>query len=166
MDRNTLAERQQWPSPRDNDAAARDVMTQGVRVAKRRSSLDSVAQIMKDADCGIVPVMDENHVLAGVVTDRDIVVRGLASGKPLDSLTADDVMSPHVQAVNDMATVEEITRIMGEHKIRRLPVVDDQQRLVGMISMSDLANRTDCRPELQTALEKISVPARDRARFE
>jgi CBS domain-containing protein len=113
---------------------------------------------MREVDCGLIPIVDHKRELAGVVTDRDIVIRGLSAGNDFSGLKAEDVMSPEVHSVSDDTALDQVMKMMGDWKVRRVPVVDQSQRLVGMISMSDLAMRADCGPSLTDALEKISVP--------
>ena len=143
---------------RDGSAIAKDVMTHEVRWANPSTPLSKVVDLMREVDCGLIPIVDHKRELAGVVTDRDIVIRGLSGGSDFTVLKAEDVMTPQVHSVSDDTALEQVMKAMGEWKVRRVPVVDQSQRLVGMISMSDLAMRADCGPELQDALERISVP--------
>ncbi|HEY7529771.1 MAG TPA: CBS domain-containing protein [Gemmatimonadota bacterium] len=135
---------------------AGEIMTRGIKAVTKQSTLGNVAQIMKDENCGIVPVVDESHKLLGVVTDRDIVVRALASDHGTTDVTVADVMSDDVEAVTPDEEVREVIEVMGQKQIRRVPVVDRDDRLVGIISMADIANRADFDEDLQDALERIS----------
>ena len=143
---------------RDGSAVAKDVMTHEVRWANPSTPLTKVVDLMREVDCGLIPIVDHKRELAGVVTDRDIVIRGLSASNDFTALKAEDVMSPDVHSVSDDTALAQVMKVMGEWKVRRVPVVDQSQRLVGMISMSDLAMRADCGAELQDALERISIP--------
>jgi CBS domain-containing protein len=101
-------------------------------------------------------VVDENRRLLGVVTDRDIVVRGLAESKNVADIKVEDIMSDDVEAVTPDESIHDLIQLMGEKQIRRVPVVDRRDQLLGIISLSDLATRADYDEELQDALERIS----------
>ncbi|MCP3137263.1 CBS domain-containing protein [Pyxidicoccus xibeiensis] len=135
---------------------AREVMTRNVRTARVDSSLRDVAQIMKDEDCGVVPVTDGRGSLVGIVTDRDLVVRGFTGGKSPDQLRVSDVMTDDVEAVTPDDNLHGIIALMGRKQIRRIPVVERDDRVVGIISMGDIANRADYDEELQEALDRVS----------
>ena len=135
---------------------AREIMTRTVKSARLDSSLREVARIMKDEDCGIVPVVDERGRLRGVLTDRDLVVRTLAEGRPPDSLEARAVMTENVEAVTPDEDIHALIELMGRHQVRRVPVVERDDRLVGIISLADIATRADHDEELQNTLDRIS----------
>ena len=136
---------------------AGEIMTRGIKAVTKQSTLQNVAQVMKDENCGIVPVVDESHKLLGVVTDRDIVIRALASDRGTAAdLTVGEVMTDDVEAVTPEEEVREVIELMGQKQIRRVPVVDRDDRLVGIIAMADIANRADFDEDLQEALERIS----------
>jgi CBS domain-containing protein len=135
---------------------AREVMTRNVRTARLDSPVRDVAQIMKDEDCGVVPVVDERGSLVGIVTDRDLVIRGFTGGKTPDQLRVSDVMTDDVEAVTPDENVHGIIALMGRKQIRRIPVVERDDRVVGIISMGDIANRADYDEELQEALDRVS----------
>jgi CBS domain-containing protein len=120
------------------------------------TSLQEVARLMRDEDIGSVPVAD-NDKLVGMVTDRDIVIRGLAESGRLDERCARDVMSQQLLYCREDESVEDVLRNMGEQQVRRLPVVDESKRLVGVISIGDLSGgaRTAKTGE---ALKEISKP--------
>ncbi len=136
---------------------AREIMTRHVKSARLDSSLRDVARIMKDEDCGIVPVVDERGRLRGVLTDRDLVIRTLAEGRPPDTLLARDVMTDDVEAVTQDEDIHSIIALLGRRQVRRVPVVERDDRLVGIISMADIATRADYDEELQEALDRISA---------
>ncbi|HEY2388330.1 MAG TPA: CBS domain-containing protein [Candidatus Binatia bacterium] len=136
---------------------AREIMTSDVKTVRPTSSLADVALIMKEENCGIVPVIDDERKLRGVVTDRDIVIRGLAEAKnPLEMRVA-DLMTDDVNGVTSDETVTEVIELMGSKQVRRVPVVDRDDRLLGIIALADVANRADYDEDLQEALERIST---------
>lgn len=135
---------------------ARELMTRGVKTVRRDSSLREVAQIMKDEDCGVVPIVDEKGTLVGIVTDRDLVVRAFTGGKAPDQIRAMDVMTDDVECVHPDEDIHSIIELMGKKQIRRIPVVEKDDRVIGIISMGDIANRADYDEELQEALDRIS----------
>ncbi len=106
-----------------------EIMTPNVHTIPPDAPIEKAAQEMREGDFGVMPVGDKNQLL-GIITDCDIVVRAVATGKGL-STPVRDVMSQDVVWVREDATVEEGAQIMSEHQIRRLPVVDANQRLVG-----------------------------------
>jgi CBS domain-containing protein len=110
---------------------------------------------MRDEDIGSLPVV-ENERLVGMVTDRDIVVRAVAEGQDVRTATAREAMSPRILYCFDDQTVEEVLENMGEQQIRRLPVVDRDKRLVGVVSLGDLAR--SAKKKAGDALKEISQP--------
>ncbi len=101
----------------------------------------TIAQKMRDLDIGAIPV-GEHDRLIGMVTDRDIAIRVVANGKDAAGMTARDVMSKGIVFCRDTEDVEDAVRIMEQKKIRRLPVLDGDKRLVGMLSLGDIAHST------------------------
>ena len=96
---------------------------------------------MRDLDIGAIPV-GENDRLIGMVTDRDIACRAVANGADLGTLTARDVMSKGIFYCRDSEELEDAMRIMEQKQVRRLPVIDDQKRMVGILSLGDIADAT------------------------
>lgn len=133
-----------------------DCMTRDVRMAAPTQSLREAAQLMAELDVGILPV-GENDRLVGMVTDRDIAVRGVASGCGPDSQVR-EVMTDTVKYCFADQTIEEVSRNMGDVQVRRMPVVDREKRLVGIISLSDIANGEGAIEEAGEALRDISQP--------
>jgi CBS domain-containing protein len=136
---------------------AREIMTRNVKTVLRNSSVKEIAQIMKEENIGIIPVVDEQRRLLGVVTDRDIVVRVLAENRNVTDLKADDIMTDDIDAVTPDEEIRDLIELMGQKQVRRVPVVDRDDRLLGIISISDIATRADYDEELQDALERISA---------
>jgi CBS domain-containing protein len=120
----------------------REIMTTQVDFAGPETTLRDLATRMRDEDVGAVPIA-ENDRLVGMVTDRDIVVRGIAGKSPVDDLTAREVMTERLLWCFDNQNVEDVLGNMSRQQIRRLPVVDTEKRLVGMVSLGDLSQHAD-----------------------
>jgi CBS domain-containing protein len=116
-----------------------DLMTRDVAMVTPDTTLDEVARLMAQRNVGMIPVMRDGTRIAGTVTDRDIVVRCIAGGKPARETKAGDVMSTSVLCVLDGQTAEEAHRVMQQERVRRLLVVDGDKHLVGVVSIGDLA---------------------------
>jgi CBS domain-containing protein len=116
----------------------RDVMTSHVSVVKPDTPVSEIAMRMRDEDIGSVPVTDGDKLI-GMVTDRDIVTRGLAQSADMSRVKAKDVMSPKILYCMEDEAVSEVLENMGEEQIRRLPVVNREKRLVGVVSLGDLS---------------------------
>jgi CBS domain-containing protein len=132
----------------------RDVMTSGVDVADPGSTLAEIARRMRDANIGFMPV-GEDGVLIGTVTDRDIVLRGVADAKDVTATPVRDAMSPKVFYCFEDEAAEDAARNMGQHQVRRLPVVDREKRVIGVVSIGDLS-RAALDGKLAATLEDIS----------
>jgi CBS domain-containing protein len=118
----------------------KDVMTSPVHVVEPGASVVAAADMMRDANVGSLPVGEGNRLL-GMITDRDIVVRCVADGNDCNTRMVRDVMSAELLACFDDQPIEEAERIMTEYRVRRLPVLDQKQRLVGILSLDDLSGR-------------------------
>ncbi len=135
-----------------------EVMTKDVRTVEPSASITEAAEIMKELDVGVVPVVDQDKVIKGVVTDRDIVVSGLAERgnaefKAEDVMTANPVTCPPDTDVNDAF------RLMSDEQIRRLPVTDQNNKLVGIVSIGDLAVNDKGEVRTGFTLDHISRPS-------
>jgi len=133
-----------------------DVMTKNVKTVSPEASARAIAEIMRQEDVGVVPVVRPDGRLFGLATDRDIVVRGLAQGKNLDECRAQDLATKDLEVASPDDELSEILDLMGRQQIRRVPVVDENDVLVGIVSLGDIANRADQHDDLQRALERIS----------
>lgn len=118
---------------------AKDVMTPEPQCCSPETPLNEVANLMVEADCGEIPVVDASNRLIGVVTDRDIVCRVVAKGKDPSSCSAQDAMTQPVVAVLADTTLDEIVAVMEENQIRRVPVVDSAGCCCGIVSQADIA---------------------------
>ncbi len=137
-----------------------DVMSRDVRSMTPNDTLMQAARAMKDFNIGAVPVCDRDR-LVGMVTDRDLVVRGVAEDLDLQAAKLADIMSAHVRTVREGDDVTEVQSEMTRAKIRRMPVVDSQDHLVGIVSMGDLAGHPSLGHELMAVPEQVfSVQAR------
>lgn len=118
-----------------------EVMTRDVDTARPGDSIQKVAKMMADGDYGVVPVV-ENDRLEGIVTDRDIAVRAVAAGKSADAPVS-EIMSGSLKTVREDDDVDEVYDTMAAAQVRRLPVVDGEGRLCGIVAMADVARRDD-----------------------
>lgn len=154
----------------------RDIMTRDLVVATRDTTLREVALLMKQEDTGVIPVVDydmpagngksaergydgrnySRGKLAGLITDRDIAVRAVADGKDCTTTRAEEVMSSSLHTARPNDRVVDTIRKMGDKQVRRIPVVNENGYLMGVISMADVANETQEDRELAEALEDIS----------
>jgi CBS domain-containing protein len=131
----------------------REIMTAEVATAAPDTTLEEIATMMKDEDTGAIPVIEDDE-LVGLITDRDIVIRCIATGKNPAEMTADEIVSETLETVDPDADVEEASRLMAQRQIRRLPVVDGG-RLVGMVSLGDIAVKGS-EDRAGKALEEVS----------
>jgi CBS domain-containing protein len=134
-----------------------DIMTRSIATVQRDETLQAAARRMEEMDVGSLPVLDGKAV-AGIVTDRDIAVRGVAAGMiPQESLVA-DVMTAEVRFCRADDTVEQAMAEMGDLQVRRLPVLDAKNEIVGIVSLGDLATRQSAHTD--ETLREISTPGR------
>jgi CBS domain-containing protein len=118
---------------------ARDIMTADPACCRPDTPIVEVARLMCHNDCGVIPVVDSNQKLQGVVTDRDIVCRAVLQGCDIAATTAAECMSDMPVSVRPGTSVEECCQVLEEHQIRRLMVVDESGRCCGIISQADIA---------------------------
>ena len=133
-----------------------EAMTREVRLARPDQSIREIAQLMGELDIGAVPVED-NDRLVGMITDRDIAVRAIAEGLGPDTKVR-EVMTSDIKYCFDDQSIDEVTRNMGDLQVRRLPVVNRDKRLVGILSLGDLAVENQWADEAGEALSQISQP--------
>jgi len=138
----------------------KDVMTRGVECVGPEDTLQAAARKMRELDVGPVPVCGTDGKLAGMLTDRDIAVRAVAAGRDSKTCKVQEVMTPEVVYGFDDQSVEEAERVMKEKQIRRLLVLNRDKRLVGIVSLGDLAVRTGDRQQVGEVLHGVSEPAR------
>jgi CBS domain-containing protein len=124
---------------------ARDVMTANPACCSAHATLDEVARLMVQNDCGEIPIVDAAERPIGVITDRDIVCRTVAEGKNPTAHTVESVMTRPVVTVRADAPIEEVLATMERHQIRRVPVIDDGGCCAGIIAQADVASRVPTR---------------------
>lgn len=135
----------------------REIMTSGAHCVGPDVSLIRAATLMRELNVGSLPVCD-NDRLTGMITDRDIAVRGVAEGRELTGTPVRAIMTPEVIYVYEDQDLADAARVMETHQIRRLPVLNKEKRLIGFLSLADIA--TDCQDEHlpAEALREISQP--------
>jgi len=131
-------------------------MTRDVRIANPGQSIRDVAKIMAEIDAGSMPV-GENDRLVGMITDRDIAIRGVAQGKGPDTPVR-EIMSEHVEYCYDDEDLDRVAQGMADVRVRRLPVVNREKRLVGILSLGDVARREAQREVVAQAVAGVSTP--------
>lgn len=142
----------------------KETMSHPVVTCSLQSTLDHPARLMWEFDCGIVPVVDDEGKLAGVLTDRDICMAAYTQGKPLFSIPVTVAMAHHAIAVHVDDGIEQAETLMRQNQVRRLPVVDNDNRPVGIVSMNDLARlavrakRSGVDRELVKTLAAVCAP--------
>jgi CBS domain-containing protein len=135
----------------------KDVMSRNVKVISPDATIREAARKMLEGDFGMLPV-GENDRMIGAVSDRDITIRGVAAGKGADTKIR-DVMSDGIAWAYEDDSVEEAARIMSEHQVRRLPVVNKDKRLVGIVALGDFAVESSEIEPAAEALSEISKPS-------
>jgi CBS domain-containing protein len=116
----------------------RDIMTPNPRTVESNASVVEAAKIMRDEDVGIVPVVEGDR-LVGTVTDRDIAIRVVAEGRNPDSTTVGEIASRELVTIDPQQELDEALRLMARHQVRRLPVVEEDGKLVGVVAQADIA---------------------------
>ncbi|MDN5276828.1 MAG: hypothetical protein PWR01_793 [Clostridiales bacterium] len=137
----------------------RDIMTTRVAVVGPDNTVMDACKLMQIHNVGALPVCQHDGKVVGILTDRDIVVRNIASGGDPKTTPVRTVMTREVICASPTMEVEEAAELMAQHKIRRLPVVQND-KLVGMVSIGDLATRYRFVEEAGEALSEISEPSR------
>ena len=132
-----------------------EIMTRDVRLLSPDQTLREAASLMAEIDSGALPV-GENDRLVGMITDRDIVIRAVAQGKSADTKVS-DVMSKEMLYCVDTDDIDDVARNMGKAQVRRLPVVNSDKRLVGIVSLGDLA-RNDDPTTIGRTVSRVSTP--------
>jgi len=118
-----------------------EIMVREVASCRPQDAMSEAARIMWDHDCGVVPVTDDDGRLCGVITDRDLCMACLTQGIPLHQLTVAQAMTPDPVICGPDQDVSALCQAMRERQVRRIPVVDEDQRLVGIVSLCDLTRR-------------------------
>jgi len=136
-----------------------EVMTRGVRSMSPQDPVVMAAQAMDELNVGVIPVCEGEKVV-GMVTDRDIVVRGVAQAADTKTMKLADVMSTNVRCVHEDDDIDDVLSQMANAQIRRLPVVDKDEKLVGIVSLGDIAAKDpEDEEDIAMSLGDISTPA-------
>jgi len=149
-------------SERSRFLQIKDIMTPNAECVRPDDSLQDAARRMRDLDVGPLPVCGDNDRLAGIITDRDIAVRAVAEGKDPKTSKVREAMSEKIIYCFEDQAVEEAARMMQERQVRRLVVLNREKRLVGIVSLGDLATETGDRQKLGEVLQDVSEPAMPR----
>ena len=139
--------------------SVRDVMTENPACCTPDTGLQEVARMMVECDCGEIPVVDdrESRRPIGVITDRDITVRAVAQGRNPLELRARDCMSPEPVTITPDASLDAASTLLADRRLRRLPVVDEQGRLCGIVAQADIAQAMSTR-ETGEMVREVSQP--------
>ena len=139
-----------------------EIITRDPEVVRPETPLIAVAQKMNALDIGMLPVCDGER-LVGMITDRDITVRGVAQARDPQTTRVEQIMTPEIIYCFDDEDIKDVAKTMEEKQIRRLPVLDRKKRLVGIVSLGDLAVRTGKEQLAGEVLERISEPSHGRS---
>ena len=144
-------------APGLDEVRVHEIMTRRVTSVHPATSVERAARLMEECDCGALPVVGDNGVLVGIVTDRDIALRVVARGRDARSAIVADCMTEHVFACFANESVAECMRQRARHQVRRMPIVDDRGRLAGIIAQGDLARHAGHHPvhEERRALAEV-----------
>jgi CBS domain-containing protein len=140
--------------------AIRDIMTKDIECASPESTLQDAASAMKTRDIGSLPVCEGKRVV-GIITDRDIAIRGVAEGRDPGSTKVRDCMSKDIVSVREDADLKEAERLMKERQLRRLPVLNGEGNLVGYLAIAKIA-RTESPEEAGKVLQGVSQPSKSK----
>ncbi len=131
----------------------KDVMTKGIACVDAKSSAADAARKMKDQNVGTIMVID-NDQLTGIVTDRAIVTKAVAEKKDPSQVSVTNIMTKEIIGCRESDDVMDAIKTMGENKIRRMPVINDQDQLVGVVSLADIAQ--EIRPCIDSMFDEIT----------
>jgi CBS domain-containing protein len=132
----------------------RELMTVKPRTVKAGDSVVEAAKLMRGEDAGIAPIVDGDR-LVGVVTDRDIAIRVVAEGRDPQSTKVEEVASQNVVTIDPQQDLDEALRLMAQHQLRRLPVVEEDGKLVGIVAQADVARHAGAK-QTGEVVEQIS----------
>lgn len=136
----------------------REVMTSNVSIITTNSTIQEAANQMRNLNVGSIPICDNSRRPVGIVTDRDIVIRNVAEGMG-GNTSVDSIMSKNPISVSPETDIHQAAEIMAKHKIRRLPVVENEE-IIGIVAIGDLAVRDIYANEAGDALSNISQPSK------
>jgi CBS domain-containing protein len=136
----------------------RDIMTANPATVTEKNTIRDAARIMADQDTGVVPVVDGRKIV-GMITDRDIVVRLVAEGRDLNGANVTEAMTKSIRSVKEDSSVDDAMQLMSNAQVRRVPVVNANDELVGILSFGDVATETNKSGKVGQAIERISEGA-------
>lgn len=136
----------------------KDIMTKSIKTCNYNCNAKEAAQIMKKFDTGAVPVVDAMNKPLGVITDRDITINSVAEGSSPENVKVLNLMTKHIISVHEDDSIDVAAQKMKENKVRRVLVVDDEDRLKGIISLADFALNEEFKQEACKIIEQISEP--------
>ena len=128
-----------------HDKSIRDVMSTDLATVEPSSTVVDAARLMKEKDVGPIPIVEGGR-LVGVLTDRDIAIRVVAEGKDAGSTTVEEIASRDLVTIDPQQTLDEAMRLMADHQVRRLPVCEEDGKLVGILAQADVAIATGDEP--------------------
>jgi CBS domain-containing protein len=134
----------------------REVMTPNPHTVTSKDTIQDAARIMAREDTGVVPVVDDNRKIVGLITDRDIVVRLVAEGRDASGATVNEAMSQSIRSVKEDTPISEVMELMSNAQVRRVPVVNNSNELVGIVSLADLATENASDGKVGQTVEDIS----------
>ena len=137
-------------------ATVDDLVTEPPRVVYGSTALTEVKRLLRAELSGALPVIDLDRVLVGIVTEHDLVLRAYSEEKPITALLARDVMTTHPHSVRLDDSIETLIRRMDRYGLRWVPVADEQRRVVGLVSLGDIAQRADGDPGLRGVLAHVA----------
>ncbi len=122
--------------------SVQELMSSNPKTVQPGHSVVDAAKVMRDEDVGLVPVVESNR-LVGTLTDRDIAIRVVADGKDAGSIKVQEIASTDLVTVDPQQGLDEALKLMAKHQVRRLPVIEEDGRLVGIVAQADVARRAD-----------------------
>jgi len=136
-----------------------EIMTPVPAVCSYQDTVLQAARVMRDLNVGYVPIVDEKDQLVGIITDRDICIQVVAENKKPEEEKLKDYVTPKPYTCKPGDDISKAIQLMKAHQVRRIPIVDDTDQCLGIISLGDLAVGTHMEKEIFRALERISIPA-------
>lgn len=140
---------------------ARDIMTRDPFCLRREDTARLAAQVMRDKDCGVIPIVDESRRVVGIITDRDLAIRAIAVGKSADTRLS-ELMTQNVHCCSADDDLRDVERKMAELQVRRICIVDAGGRCMGIIAQADIARAAHdnavSEQEVALVVEQISEP--------
>lgn len=139
-----------------------EIMTKEIKACHSESTVKEAVQLMKQLNCGVMPVVDKNNVLQGIVTDRDIVFYTILNDKEPELTFLSEFMTKNVITCHADDNLDTAIHKMSKYQVRRIPIVDDNHKLLGLITLGDVAVKAKEEHETFEAFEHISEPVMKR----